>query len=314
MLGHSKLTAATTSALLCGAAILALLVVARPTHLALPDSGMSGSGASPDRAATPDRGCRDRQLGVATAFNLFLLGDLEQRGSDTEGRVAVGGKATLTDYSVGAALPPGTLDETLIVGGALTIQHGAIATGSAVSGESATLENISFAPNSGYRRALPLDFVDAARNLRDISTAYGSVAPSGATGLEYSRLLLEGTASDLNVFTVRAADLAAASTIAVRVPAGSTVLVNVSGEDVSLENLGFDLAGLGADKILYNFPAAKHLLLRGVGIQGSILAPWASIDFQNGAIKGTLIATSLTGPGQMNQLAFSGCIAPNPTR
>lgn len=314
MLGRSKSTVATTSTIMCGVAILALLMVARPTQLALPDPGASGGDTPRQLAATPDGGCHNRQLDVATDFNLFLLGDLAQSGSDTEGRIAVGGQATLAEYSIGAALPPGAFRETLVVGGTLAIRHGAIATGDAVSGGPEEIENASFAPNAGYRRALPIDFAAAARDLQDISTTYGAVLPSGTTRLEYGRLLLEGTANDLNVFTVRAADLAVASTIAVRVPVGSTVLVNVSGETASLENLGFDLAGLGADKILYNFPAARHLVLRGVGIQGSMLAPWASIDFQNGAIEGTLIGTSLTGPGQMNQLAFSGCIAPDPMR
>jgi len=314
MLRRPKPTVTTTT-VLCGVTFFILLAMGIPGRLSLLDPGAGGNGAAVQRPATPDGDCREPALGQAADFNLFLLGDLAQHGASTAGRMAVGGNATLAEYSVGTAVPTGGPRETLVVGGALTIRQGALNTGDAVSGGQETLENVSFAPNSGYRRALPIDFGNAAQGLHDRATAYGAIPPSGRTRLEYySRLVLDGTASDLNVFAVRAADLATASSIVVRVPVGSTVLVNVSGETVSLGNIGFDLAGVGATRILYNFPEAKRLTLTGIGLQGSILAPWASIDFRDGAISGTVIGTSLTGSGQLNEVAFDGCIGTNVVR
>jgi choice-of-anchor A domain-containing protein len=39
---------------------------------------------------------------TASAYNLFVLGDMKVSSSDTEGRVAVKGNASLGSYSVGA--------------------------------------------------------------------------------------------------------------------------------------------------------------------------------------------------------------------
>src|SRR4029077_21050524 len=60
-------------------------------------------------------------LGVAGAFNVFVLGQVTQSYTDSEGRVAVGGDVRLTGYGLGSALPnsAGQRDD-LVVGGRLT--------------------------------------------------------------------------------------------------------------------------------------------------------------------------------------------------
>src|SRR6185295_12199182 len=62
--------------------------------------------------------CVPQPLGTAGGFNLFVLGNLTQSGSDTEGRMAVGGNATLASYSVGARLTGAS--DVLVVGGNLS--------------------------------------------------------------------------------------------------------------------------------------------------------------------------------------------------
>src|SRR5205814_333576 len=56
----------------------------------------------------------------------------------------------------------------------------------------------------------------------------------------------------------------------------------------------------GGSNLLWNFYQADHLEISGVGLQGSILAPHANFDFNNGNIKGTVVVDAMRGNGQLN--------------
>ncbi len=252
--------------------------------------------------------CVPAPLGTATDFNLFILGDLTQQNSDVEGRLAVGGRATIANYSAGAALPvTSPAQDVLVVGGALTFNQGVVA-GNAVSGGAATLTNATFDADGRYRQGNLLDFATAASDLRTISTAYAGLPTNGTTRVEYGQVILTGSDPTLDVFAVSGADLSAANSMDIQVPAGATVLVNVAGTDVHIQNAGFALDGVGPSHVLYNFSQAAALRLENVGVQGSILAPSAAIAFANGVVAGTLVGASLTGPGQANRAPFTGCL------
>jgi len=76
---------------------------------------------------------------TAKDFNLFALNTVTEQGSDTEGRVAVGGNAVFKPYTVGAVLSnSGT---NLVVGGNLDQQYGSF-TGSVFVGGNATLNGV----------------------------------------------------------------------------------------------------------------------------------------------------------------------------
>lgn len=289
-------------------------------------TGVTGGTLSSDTGATitslafcgrfksgygPATGCAASPLGVAGAFNVFVLGDLRQRDSDAEGRLAIGGGAVLANYSVGAALASTpSPDAALIVGGALDFQDGAVATGDAVSAGRAAIDHVSFAEGHGYRQTATLDFGAAGVTLRDASTSYAALPVNGMARFEYGQFILDGSDPALNVFAVSGTDLAVANSLTINVPAGSTALVNVSGATDLLRNIGIALNGVGPEKVLYNFSEATALTLEGVGVLGSVLAPQAAITFTNGVIRGTLIGASLAGPGQANTASFAGCLPP----
>ena len=76
---------------------------------------------------------------TAKDFNLFALNNVTEQGSDTEGRVAVGGNAVFKPYTVGAVLSnSGT---NLVVGGNLDQQYGSFS-GSVWVGGNATLDGV----------------------------------------------------------------------------------------------------------------------------------------------------------------------------
>jgi len=79
-------------------------------------------------------------LGQATGYNLFVLNDLFQPSSDTEGKVAVGHDAHLAGYSVGDKLNNAFgAEDVLIVGNNLTYISGAVYGGNVVYGNSTNL-------------------------------------------------------------------------------------------------------------------------------------------------------------------------------
>ncbi|BAZ08651.1 hypothetical protein NIES4071_04560 [Calothrix sp. NIES-4071] len=110
------------------------------------------------------------------------------------------------------------------------------------------------------------------------------------------------------------ADLSKTNTFNITADPDSTV-VNVSGKDISLKNFGFNIAGTTRGKILYNFFEATSITAEGIGIEGSILAPLAKFNFNNGQINGNLIVASLSGTGESHNYLFDGDlpdIATNP--
>ena len=56
-------------------------------------------------------------LGLANDYNVFVFGNMSMSNTDAEGRVAVGGNATLSNYGVGAGiipLPPANTDPSFV--------------------------------------------------------------------------------------------------------------------------------------------------------------------------------------------------------
>lgn len=252
-----------------------------------------------------------KPLGSASDFNLFVLGDLQQSGTQTKGRLAVGGNATLANYGVGAALANsrGSRDD-LIVGGRLRFSNGWVTDGNVVSEGEATLANVRI-PHGRYQQYQALDFSAEQAYLQQAAAEWSQLAPNGTATLEYrknsgARISLAGTDAGLNVFALSSQDLAAAGTLVIAAPAGSTVLVNIAGATNQLKDLGFLITGTDRQHLLFNFFETTTLTLADDRIQGSILAPYAAITFAAGRINGTLIGASLTGAGAAHHHPFIG--------
>ncbi len=286
-----------TLLLLTGALALA------PLAAVAAGTGSAAAAHKPHTATTVTTAttCATTPLGAATPFNVFVTGDASLQGSDSEGALAVGGAATLRDYSVGATLPNsnGTRD-VLIVGGALTFTNGSVQNGNAVSGGKGTLTNVTFPQGGSARQGSVLDFGTAATQLVSLSTYYATLAPNGTTSVQNGTLTLSGSSTTLNVFTVTGAAVTGARSVTINAPASSTVLVNIDGGTGGFTNASFTLTGVDASHVLYNFSQASALTLQHVAIQGSILAPSAAIDFTAGVINGTLVGASLNGGGHSN--------------
>ena len=110
------------------------------------------------------------------------------------------------------------------------------------------------------------------------------------------------------------ADLNTANGFTLTVPSGSTAVINVYVRLTdSIKNMAMTLNGTDPQHVLYNFSQATSLLLSGISVEGSVLAPLASVNFAGGQFNGTLIANNLTGPGELHQDLFAGTLPVNPT-
>jgi choice-of-anchor A domain-containing protein len=247
-----------------------------------------------------DRVLLDSSLGVAGDFNVFVFDRITQTHSDTQGRVAAGGDASFLHYGLGSGLAnsAGERDD-LVVGGHLTFHHGQVHHGNVVHGGTGVLANFGL-PNGTARQGRPVNFDAARTELSGLSAAWGALAPNGTTADHWGTLNLTGHDASLNVFTIPAEQLGRAVGFNVSAPAGSTVLVNVSGTAGRMQNFGMNVLGTDRQHVLFNFTAATTLTLGAISVQGSVLAPFADVSFDNGNLEGTLIARSMTGTGEFH--------------
>jgi len=277
----------------CGALALGALAPAAGGFTRAHASGGPRNGAS-------NYQCTKRPLGAATDYNVFILGDATQYNSDTQGRLAVGGNATLTNYSVGATLGS-FVGDALVVGGNLTLNSVAVHYGNAAYGGTLTQSKVTFPEGGSFRQGSPLNFTKAGADLQSLSRDYASLQTNGTTTVQGGFITLTGTNARLNVFSVSGSAVSSANGLSINVPAGSTVLVNVDGSSDQIANAGFaNLTGVSFDHVLFNFYQATSLTLSNTTVAGSILAPSAAINFQPSLTTGALIGASLYSGGQNN--------------
>lgn len=240
-------------------------------------------------------------LGVASDYSAFVLGDFNASYSDIQGRVAVGGNATITGYSVGDGLTNshGTRDD-LVVGGNLNYTNGQVFNGNAVYGGTGHFDMFGI-PNGTTRQGTVLDFAKARTDLQTMSSTWAGMKSTGTVSNKWGIVTLTGTKADTNVFNLKASDLWNANTVTIKAPAGSTVLVNVSGAEARMQYLGMSLTGgVKAENVVFNFADAGKVTLQGIGFQGSVMAPRATVQFDNGNLEGTLIACAWNGYGEIH--------------
>jgi choice-of-anchor A domain-containing protein/uncharacterized repeat protein (TIGR01451 family) len=245
-------------------------------------------------------------LGAAKDFNLFVIQDLNQPSCDTQGKIAVGRNATLSNYSIGDQLPSNSGD-VLIVGNNLSYSSGAVLNGNVVYGNATNLPQSGVSIAGSLTKAIPVDFSAAQAYLQGLSVSLGNYTVNGTTVFQWGGLKLTGTDPYLNVFKVNGSDLSSANDFQIDVPNGSVVVVNVNGTSISWSG-GLAVTGTAINNVLYNFYQASNLSITGINVRGSILAPNAALSYPSGLITGQVIVNSMTGCGQFNLSPFQGNI------
>ncbi len=249
---------------------------------------------------------------------MIVFKDAEPSGADVEGRMYVGGNAILEGYGVANAddsMATDCSEWALVVGGDLSATGGSIGSGKVAYGNELSVD--SFTADCGFWYERPVDFDELEATLTGYSIAFSQYPTNGTATVENQALVLTGTDPELNVFSVTAAQLN--NDVHVDVPEGSSIIVNVSGEQIVWEGAGFSLPdgascrGGTSDwchRILYNLYEAESITLSGIGVQGSILAPHATLesDSNGGNVDGQLIVEYLYGGIEFHPYFFTGCL------
>lgn len=274
-------------------------------------------------------------LNDAAGYNLLAFGDAlimttdEIINSDVEGSVAVRGDLTIQNSGVASLLPSGApLAPTLVVDGDLTATNGQLFAGSAyvrgtVNTTSFNIQESGAGIFTDPPIPLPFDFTAAQNALQADSLFYDSLLNNGTVTTSFGTVTIDGPSSagliivDLDAATFENANNFVFSS---NISAGTTVLVNVDASSlldnsVDLANFGFNPNNLTASNILYNFSDAQNITLTGLGVPGSILAPFADILASNAQVNGQVITQTFNGlfsfnTAQINLAPFNGVNIP----
>lgn len=244
-------------------------------------------------------------LGPAKEFGLFVIEDLNQPSADTEGKVAVGRDAVFGAYSIADKLAANSGD-VLVVGRDLTYTSGAVLNGNVVYGHSTNLPSFAVSITGGtLRKDSPIDFAAAKVYLENLSAQLSAYSVNGTTTAQWNGIVLSGVDPYLNVFKVSGSVMSTSTNLEINVPNSSVVLVNIDGTNVSW-NGGLTVNGTSICNVLYNFYEATDITIQGIDVRGSILAPFAALNFPAGVVNGQVIVKSMTGSGQFNNTIFTG--------
>ncbi|MCX7611862.1 MAG: choice-of-anchor A family protein [Ignavibacterium sp.] len=253
-------------------------------------------------------------FGVAKDFNLFVLEDLFQPSSDTEGKVAVGRNAFFANYSIGDRLPNSNgTEDVLIVGKNLTFLSGRVYNGNVVYGDTTNLpiSTVSILEGS-LRKDNVINFNAAASYLNGLSNSLAAFQPNGTVNLQWGGIFMNGNNPFVNVFNISGSDLSSANNVEIRTPAGAVAIVNISGTNISWSG-GLSLFGTDKQNVIFNFYQADSLKIQNIAVLGSILAPKTHVNFVSGVQEGQMICKSLVGMGQFNLANFIGNIPADTT-
>ena len=276
----------------------ALRRLARPLLLAA-----AAWGAAPAQAL-------DIDFGNAAPYSVYVFEDLTGLVA-AGGRLAVGGNLSLGSVSVGAGLGAGTPGvASLLVRGNIQGFSGPLLAGSAPGfGLFVGTKAASVTAALDLRKVslLPVNF-DADRvylgamseQLRDLA-ATGTATASGST------LTLAGRGAALEVFTLTAAQAAAAQRVVVSgVAADAHIVVNLAADSLRRIVFGIDTSALAPwlGRVLFNAHDAETLQFNGLTLWGSLLATNACICTSTGTLKGSAVVRKWTAAMTVDFVPF----------
>lgn len=284
-------------------------------------------------------------LGIAGEYNIFMFDDIYQTGTDVEGRVAGGGdvfygrppnlgeKLEDVGFAVASKItnPTPSLPD-LVAGGNLELKNGSVGDKNNqkgliyAGGPTIEIGSTPGVDKVGYGALLqnnPINFAAEQKYLTNMSSTWGGMPATGRTEVLYNlvnnvkdtyQITLTGRDTALNVFTLDGKSIDGGLGFYINAPVSSTILVNITGDSIQLKDLGFYFNGIKGDQegyphsnILFNFLTAQQIDIDQVEVDGSLLAPWAHINFlKNSHIDGNLIAYSLFGEGEAHMELFKG--------
>ena len=254
----------------------------------IPDPTPAGSTATPQPASA-----LSANGATVTNFNLLVFEDLSLTagGSQIGGPVGAGRDASFVNYNLATSQPGGA--DNVLVGRTLKLRGGQVK-GNAVYGTGKTIEGTNFDQGQAVQRANPLQIAGLRNYVETVAQLWKSQnGPSLAT--KYNGYTLTA-GPGISYFRLKGSDLASATSLQIDAPEDATLVLNVDGAADQMHNMGINLTGgIDREHVVFNFYEATSLKINGVQIEGTVWAPKAAVNFNNGAQRGSLIARSLVG-------------------
>ncbi|RZL38369.1 MAG: choice-of-anchor A family protein [Rubrivivax sp.] len=235
-------------------------------------------------------------LGLDPSLNLLAFGNMNVGSSDVEGRVAVGGNASINGYSINTKTGSGALygGTGLTVGGSLAFTNGSIWGGAVVGGSYAA--NNSGNVIGGVSSGQGFAFASEKQRLGTLTTTLDALSNTGNVVDQWSTLHFDATGQMLAVFDILAADALKNMQID-GLGDGAQILINIHGSFVDFGNHGY--TGFAKGQVLFNLPEATGIALNG-GINASLLAVNASVGQGRGQINGQVVVKDWNSSVQVN--------------
>ncbi len=244
------------------------------------------------------------------AVHVYVLGNMQESNVDAEGRVAVGGNATLTNYGVGSKLS-GSPGNSLVVAGDLAYNGGGVHHGNIVYGGS--LSGSFGVPNGSITHGSAIDFAAGNSYLLGASVYWSGLAANASTIDYYGGVHLVGSNADLKCV------LAHWCHALQFLGRGDRCTRRLHRADQCQRRGGYvPLHGHpvpGSEQRWHrsNKPPERDLqLLRRPprsnstesACRAASTAPKATVNFNNGNVEGNLIAGNLIGTGEAHNYLF----------
>lgn len=231
-------------------------------------------------------------------FSIYVYDTISLSNSQDSGRVAAGGDVELQNFSIGSELQifPITTNST-VVGGNLDFTSGAIYGGNIIVAGIPSVTDVTLVNGEILNTPIGIDFDTQFATLSFNTLYFSKLISNGDVNLRYSTLTLTSSDTGLNVFTLTSADFNAATNLIIDCPATSWAVINVPDVDASLSSIYVELTGIAKNRVIFNFYEATSLTISAVGVEGSILAPNANVQFPSGNINGNLVCKTLIGNG-----------------
>lgn len=255
--------------------------------------------------------------GAAQASNYFTTasvltsGDVALSNVGVGGGVMAGGNANIYGGSrIGTNLGSSANGTTTVaVAGNMTYVGSSLSHGNVVYGGTNNSDpyNVVQPQNGGTVARGSVDVASSFSQLSAISTYLAALPTTGTLTSQWGAGTLSGTSTGLNVYTVTTADLA--SLYALTITGGTSAIINVTGSDFS-KYLSYNISGLSADNILFNFVDATSVTVSGAAMPGTILAPDAIVTMNGGTVQGSVTAKTLVAGGAtIAGSSYSGSLA-----
>jgi len=252
---------------------------------------------------------------ILTGFNAFVNGNFST-DHDVEGPIVVGGnlsgRGTIMNFGLplGVALQGfgsvnvfGSAGASQFNANGLTVKIGTANVGSSFSGAASTT----------YNATLPAAKAGMWNQITGMSAGFAALAPTtSANTLPASgsnNAVLNAVPATVNgianvaVIDITASLLGSYTGISVNPNGATTVIVNVSGNYNAQPN--WQNGAAWRQRVIWNFENATTVALGATGIQGTVLAPFATVS--NGTpIDGGLFAQNYVGNGELHFKPFTG--------